>query len=291
MPWKPHVAKAHHQDLGTTWAACLRASCVLCALRDAAECGAALHVLTASDVYGAYVGQSERRLREAFEAAARDARRGKVAVVFLDEVSARRFGWGCSPRTTPVTSSDADWTWRRGEERHTQSLARFALLTCPPLPRATRARARAAGRAVPPPRRPARARVARRRPTAHAAGRGRQPNCPPRPPRPPAAAGACRGGAWGRRRGSSSGRGRGGWPPGGGGRHQPPQRAGPRAAAPRAPGPRDCRQRAQRGAEGGHPRVPHVRRAGACGPGGAGGGTAFRGMRGEDLFGADLLPT
>lgn len=51
------------------------------------EYGASLHVLTASTVFGAFVGESERRLREVFEAAARDAlEHDRVAVVFLDEV-------------------------------------------------------------------------------------------------------------------------------------------------------------------------------------------------------------
>jgi SpoVK/Ycf46/Vps4 family AAA+-type ATPase len=54
----------------------------------AAEAGAALHVVTAGAVFGAYLGESERRLREAFAAAAKDAARGRPAVVFLDEVDA-----------------------------------------------------------------------------------------------------------------------------------------------------------------------------------------------------------
>ncbi|KAG2494237.1 hypothetical protein HYH03_007592 [Edaphochlamys debaryana] len=54
----------------------------------AAEAGAALHVLTSSRVVGAFTGESERRLREAFAAAQADADAGRVAVVFLDEVDA-----------------------------------------------------------------------------------------------------------------------------------------------------------------------------------------------------------
>lgn len=50
------------------------------------EAGAALHVVGAADVFGAYMGEAERRLRGVFDAAARDAAGGKVAVVFLDEV-------------------------------------------------------------------------------------------------------------------------------------------------------------------------------------------------------------
>ncbi|GMH34461.1 hypothetical protein BSKO_02295 [Bryopsis sp. KO-2023] len=50
------------------------------------EAGAAVHSLTASDVFGAYVGESERKLRDAFEAAANDAQSGKTAVIFIDEI-------------------------------------------------------------------------------------------------------------------------------------------------------------------------------------------------------------
>jgi len=53
------------------------------------EAGAALHVLTAADVFGAFVGESERRLREAFAAAAADAAAGRPAIIFLDEARAR----------------------------------------------------------------------------------------------------------------------------------------------------------------------------------------------------------
>ncbi|GLI61883.1 hypothetical protein VaNZ11_004394, partial [Volvox africanus] len=54
----------------------------------AAEAGASLHVVTAARVTGAYTGESERRLREAFGRAQEDADAGQVAVVFLDEVDA-----------------------------------------------------------------------------------------------------------------------------------------------------------------------------------------------------------
>ncbi len=47
-----------------------------------------LHVVTSSRVLGAYTGESERRLREAFAAAQADADAGRTAVVFLDEVGA-----------------------------------------------------------------------------------------------------------------------------------------------------------------------------------------------------------
>lgn len=54
----------------------------------AAEAGASLHVVTAGAVFGAFLGESERRLRDAFAAAARDAAAGRPALVFLDEVDA-----------------------------------------------------------------------------------------------------------------------------------------------------------------------------------------------------------
>jgi AAA+ superfamily predicted ATPase len=50
------------------------------------EFGAVLHSVTAADVIGSYVGESERRLRELFEAAQADADSGCAVVVFLDEV-------------------------------------------------------------------------------------------------------------------------------------------------------------------------------------------------------------
>jgi SpoVK/Ycf46/Vps4 family AAA+-type ATPase len=55
-----------------------------------AEFGASLHPVTAASVYGAYLGESERRLRGAFESAATAAASGggALAVVFLDEVDA-----------------------------------------------------------------------------------------------------------------------------------------------------------------------------------------------------------
>ena len=66
----------------------------------AAEFGATLHTVTASSVFGAYTGESERRLREAFEKAAEPADAGVMhdgsgtlpplppAVLFLDELDA-----------------------------------------------------------------------------------------------------------------------------------------------------------------------------------------------------------
>ena len=67
----------------------------------AAEFGAAVHTVTAGSVFGAYTGESERRLREAFEQAATPSHEGSAAadadphgpppaptVLFLDELDA-----------------------------------------------------------------------------------------------------------------------------------------------------------------------------------------------------------
>ncbi|PSC74873.1 cell division control 48-like protein B [Micractinium conductrix] len=54
----------------------------------ARECGAALHLVTAACVIGAFTGESERRLREAFAAALKDAAGGRPVIIFLDEVDA-----------------------------------------------------------------------------------------------------------------------------------------------------------------------------------------------------------
>ncbi len=53
----------------------------------AAEFGAPIHVITAGSVIGSFVGESERRLREAFAAADADAATtGRPVVIFLDDV-------------------------------------------------------------------------------------------------------------------------------------------------------------------------------------------------------------
>lgn len=52
------------------------------------EFGATVLHATAGSVFGAYVGESERRLREAFEHAVKLAAAGQLVVVFLDEVDA-----------------------------------------------------------------------------------------------------------------------------------------------------------------------------------------------------------
>ncbi|GIL63369.1 hypothetical protein Vafri_17437 [Volvox africanus] len=82
----------------------------------AAEAGASLHVVTAARVTGAYTGESERRLREAFARAQEDVEAGQVAVVFLDEVRVRvgvagEDGAGAGRYATPAslgTSSERE---------------------------------------------------------------------------------------------------------------------------------------------------------------------------------------
>lgn len=57
-------------------------------LSHAEEFGAVLHTITPGSVFGAYLGESERRLRDTFEAAAAEAAAGQLVIVFLDEVDA-----------------------------------------------------------------------------------------------------------------------------------------------------------------------------------------------------------
>lgn len=56
-----------------------------------------LHTVTPGSVFSAFLGESERRLRETFEAADAEAAAGQLVIVFLDEVDAlcpRRGGGG-----------------------------------------------------------------------------------------------------------------------------------------------------------------------------------------------------
>ena len=53
----------------------------------AEEAGAEMVVLSATDVVGAYMGESERRLREAFEGAKDLAAQGRLVIVVLVEVT------------------------------------------------------------------------------------------------------------------------------------------------------------------------------------------------------------
>eukprot|EP00191_Tetraselmis_sp_GSL018_P020109 CAMPEP_0177586150 /NCGR_PEP_ID=MMETSP0419_2-20121207/4910_1 /TAXON_ID=582737 /ORGANISM="Tetraselmis sp., Strain GSL018" /LENGTH=801 /DNA_ID=CAMNT_0019076005 /DNA_START=150 /DNA_END=2556 /DNA_ORIENTATION=- len=54
----------------------------------AEECGAELHTVTAASVFGAFQGESERRLRDAFRKAKESAEQGRTVVVLLDEIDA-----------------------------------------------------------------------------------------------------------------------------------------------------------------------------------------------------------
>jgi SpoVK/Ycf46/Vps4 family AAA+-type ATPase len=54
----------------------------------AAEASARIISITAATIVGAYLGESERRLREAFEGAQAASRRGERCFIFLDEVDA-----------------------------------------------------------------------------------------------------------------------------------------------------------------------------------------------------------
>eukprot|EP00898_Chlorokybus_atmophyticus_P001886 jgi/Chlat1/2699/Chrsp180S02862 len=54
----------------------------------ARECDALLQVIGPSDVFGAYLGESERRLREHFSQAENDAATGRTVILFIDEIDA-----------------------------------------------------------------------------------------------------------------------------------------------------------------------------------------------------------
>jgi SpoVK/Ycf46/Vps4 family AAA+-type ATPase len=54
----------------------------------AAEADAAVVEVTGASVARAYLGESERRLRELFAEAEVEAQRGRIAVVFIDEIDA-----------------------------------------------------------------------------------------------------------------------------------------------------------------------------------------------------------
>lgn len=60
----------------------------MCARLPAAEFGAELHVVTPGAVFGAYLGESERRLRDVFQTAEDQAAAGALVIIFLDEVDA-----------------------------------------------------------------------------------------------------------------------------------------------------------------------------------------------------------
>ncbi|GBG59801.1 hypothetical protein CBR_g54903 [Chara braunii] len=54
----------------------------------AQECGASIHTISAGSVFGAYAGESERKLRDTFAKAAEDAACGIPAIIFIDEIDA-----------------------------------------------------------------------------------------------------------------------------------------------------------------------------------------------------------
>ena len=68
----------------------------------AAELGVPVHELPASAVFGAFTGESERRLRDAFAAAsAAAADAGRPAVLLLDDAGSELLGYHlvlCTPR-------------------------------------------------------------------------------------------------------------------------------------------------------------------------------------------------
>lgn len=80
-----------------------------------------VHTVTAADVFGAYVGESERRLREVFAAARADAEAGKIAIVFLDEVSRLQGLHNLSASVLTKASNSA--AWFRQSYRYNQYLA------------------------------------------------------------------------------------------------------------------------------------------------------------------------
>jgi hypothetical protein len=80
-PQKPCMAR-HAWESPCRWSHIDRFVC-------AEEFGAALLSVTAGGVFGAYVGESERRLRDVFDQAVALAAGGQLVVVFLDEVSCR----------------------------------------------------------------------------------------------------------------------------------------------------------------------------------------------------------
>lgn len=80
----PHIL-LHAPFLDTLWRE-LTPAVLLPAAAD--EFGAVLHTITPGSVFGAYLGESERRLRETFASAAAEAAAGKLVIVFLDEVDA-----------------------------------------------------------------------------------------------------------------------------------------------------------------------------------------------------------
>lgn len=57
------------------------------------ETNAVVYNLNSSDIFGSYVGESERRMRDLFDKAQADAVSGEIVVVFMDEVTALYSRW------------------------------------------------------------------------------------------------------------------------------------------------------------------------------------------------------
>ena len=54
----------------------------------AEEAGAKVHAVSSGDIFGAYAGESEKRLRKVFENARREAKNGTPTVIMIDELDA-----------------------------------------------------------------------------------------------------------------------------------------------------------------------------------------------------------
>lgn len=88
MPWHASAAQSCTLSLHHLWWAlsqvCLATLPSLAAQANHAVC----RVESPAPIHCFFSGESERRLRDAFAAATRDARSGRPVVIFLDEVSA-----------------------------------------------------------------------------------------------------------------------------------------------------------------------------------------------------------
>lgn len=95
----PHLYHQEGASLGISWPRGLllhgpsgtgKSSAVAAVAK---ECNASIHTITAASIFGAYTGQSERRLREVFEAAQLEATNqsednSHPVIIFIDEIDA-----------------------------------------------------------------------------------------------------------------------------------------------------------------------------------------------------------
>jgi SpoVK/Ycf46/Vps4 family AAA+-type ATPase len=93
----PHLYQQQGASIGISWARGLllygppgtgKSSAVAAVAK---ECNASIHTITAASIFGAYTGQSERRLREVFEAAQLEAESEGTnypVIIFIDEIDA-----------------------------------------------------------------------------------------------------------------------------------------------------------------------------------------------------------